>query len=121
MKKLSLFFITLIVFSCKQEVKVDYAIISGKIDNASSSKITLYNSYDSSDKKEITLENGQFTDTIKINNGNEFLLVQKNNTLSLYLIEGDKLNFTYDTNKLDSTLVFTGKNSAISRYLLEKK
>jgi thiol-disulfide isomerase/thioredoxin len=121
MKKLSLFFIALIVFSCKQEVKVDYAIISGKIDNASSSKITLYNSYDSSDKKEITLENGQFTDTIKINNGNEFLLVQTNNTLSLYLIEGDKLNFTYDTNKLDSTLVFTGKNSAISRYLLEKK
>ncbi|MGK0414457.1 MAG: thiol-disulfide isomerase/thioredoxin [Polaribacter sp.] len=124
MKKLSLFFIALVIFSCKQEFKVDYAIISGKIDNASSSKITLYNSYGSSDKKEITLENGQFTDTIKLNNGNEFILMQTGNTfnmLSLFLKEGDKLNLSYDTDKLASTLVFTGKNSAISSYLFEKK
>jgi thiol-disulfide isomerase/thioredoxin len=121
MKKSSLFFIALVIFSCKQEVKVDYAIISGKIENASSSKVTLYNSYETSDKKELTLENGQFTDTVKINNGNGFFLIQGNNNVSLFLIEGDKLNVTYDANNVDSTLVFTGNNSAISTYLVEKK
>ncbi|SDS42888.1 Thiol-disulfide isomerase or thioredoxin [Polaribacter sp. KT25b] len=121
MKKLALFFIALTIFSCKQEVKVDYAILSGKIENAASEKITLYNSYERSDKKELTLENGQFTDTVKINNGNQFYLIQGKNNVSLFLTEGDKLNFSYDANKVDSTLTFTGNNSAISTYLVEKK
>jgi thiol-disulfide isomerase/thioredoxin len=120
MKRLSLFFIALVILSCEQEVKVDYAILSGKIENASSSKITLYNSYERGNKKELTLENGQFTDTVKIKNGNEFFLIQGKNNVSLFLIEGDKLNISYDANKVDSTLTFTGKNSAISTYLVEK-
>ena len=121
MKKLWFFFIAIAIVSCKQEVKVDYAILSGKIENTSSSKITLYNTYDTSNKKELTLENGQFTDTVKINNTSKFFLRQGNNSITVFLAEGDKLNFTYDANKADSTLVFTGENSAISTYLIKKR
>jgi thiol-disulfide isomerase/thioredoxin len=121
MKKLWFFFIAIAIVSCKQEVKVDYAILSGKIENTSSSKITLYNSYDTGNKKELTLENGQFTDTVKINNTSKFFLRQGNNSVTIFLAEGDKLDFSYDANKADSTLIFTGENSAISNYLIKKR
>jgi len=121
MKKLWFLFIATAIVSCKQEVKVDYAILSGKIKNTSSSKITLYNTYDTGNKKELTLENGQFTDTVKINNTSNFFLRQGDNSINIFLAEGDKLDFSYDASKADSTLIFTGENSAISTYLIEKR
>lgn len=120
MKKIGFFFIAIAIVSCKTEVHVDYAILSGKIKNTTSEKVTLYNAYDTSIKKEINLKEGQFTDTVKISDGNAFFLRQDRNSISLFLQQGDLLNFTYDAKKPDSTIVFTGINSVTSIYLLEK-
>ena len=40
MKKLGFFFMAIAIVSCKTEVKVDYAILSGKIKNTTSEKVT---------------------------------------------------------------------------------
>lgn len=120
MKKIGFFFIAIAIVSCKTEVPVDYAILSGKIKNTTSEKVTLYNVYDSSIKKEITLKDGRFTDTVKVSEGHAFFLRQDRNSVNLFLHQGDLLNFTYDAKKPDSTLVFEGINSVTSTYLLEK-
>ena len=120
MKKLGFFFMAIAIVSCKTEVKVDYAILSGKIKNTTSEKVTLYNVYDTSSKKEITLIEGAFTDTVKISSGNAFFLRQDQNSINLFLHQGDLLDFTYDAKKPDSTLVFSGVNSVISTYLHNK-
>jgi thiol-disulfide isomerase/thioredoxin len=120
MKKIGFFFMAIAIVSCKTEVNVDYAILSGKIKNTTSKKVTLYNMYDTSIKKEITLKEGQFTDTVKISNGNAFFLRQDQNSINLFLNQGDLLDFTYDAKKPDSTLVFLGVNSIVSTYLHKK-
>jgi hypothetical protein len=119
MKKLWVFFIAIAIVSCKTEESIEYAILDGKITNTTAEKVTLYNAYDTGIKKEIILKNGQFTDTVKINNGNMFFLREDKNSVNLFLQKGDLLNLTYDSKKLDSTLLFKGENSAISTYITE--
>ena len=68
MKKLSLFvFIAILFLSCKNQKAPDFAVISGKILNSNSDKITLDNLYDYDDFRDISLtKSEEFRDTITL-------------------------------------------------------
>ena len=68
MKKLSVFvFIAILFLSCKNQKASDFAVISGKILNSNSDKITLDNLYDYDDFRDISLtKSEEFRDTITL-------------------------------------------------------
>ena len=121
MKKIFFLLFTIAIISCKNEPKIDYAIISGTIKNASSDKLTLYNKYNTSDKKEIKLsKEGTFKDTIFILEDHLYMLRQDQNTIDLYVENGDDFLVTYDANDYQNTFDFSGEGAAPNKYLAEK-
>ncbi len=121
MKKLIPFVMALVLFSCQEEKPIDYAIISGKVLNANSDKVTIYNSYNYDDQKEISIsEEGTFTDTITLDWNHKYSFREGRNGLGLYLSKGDQISITYDAKKLDSTLVISGIGSEVNDYLFKK-
>lgn len=119
MKKLWLLVATIAIVSCKEEAKIDYAIISGKIMNAESNEATVYgpNRFN----KKITLaEDGTFNDTIKKVQTGTFTLYQARNATPLYLKSGDNVAINYDAKDFKSTLAVSGAGSEISSYLIAK-
>ena len=121
MKKLIVLLTAVAFVACNQQKPIDYAIVSGKILNANSDKITLYNEYDFDEKKEILItEEGTFLDTITLAQNQKYLLSENNNGINLFLSKGDDTSITYDAKKLDSTIVISGVGSDINKYLHEK-
>ncbi|MEQ6123677.1 redoxin family protein [Pseudotenacibaculum sp. MALMAid0570] len=121
MKKLWLLVATIAIVSCQKEAPIEYAIISGKVLNANSDKVTLYNQYDYSDKKDIALnEDGTFTDTISLDWNHMYMLRESRNATNLYLSKGDNLTIDYDSKKHDSTLVISGNGNEVSNYFANK-
>ncbi|MFD2568447.1 TlpA family protein disulfide reductase [Pseudotenacibaculum haliotis] len=117
MKKLWLLVATVAIVSCKKEAPIDYAIISGSVSNANTDKLTLYNMYDFSDKKDITIsEDGTFTDTISLDWNHRYMLREGRNGINLYLSKGDQITIDYDSKKQDSTLAITGNGNEITNY-----
>lgn len=117
MKKLWLLVATVAIVSCKNEAPVDYAIISGSVSNANTDKLTLYNMYDYSDKKDIAInEDGTFTDTISLDWNHNYMLREGRNGINLYLSKGDQIKIDYDSKKQDSTLVVSGNGNEITNY-----
>ena len=123
MKKLPVFVFTITLFlSCKNQKPLDYAVISGKILNSNSDKITLYNLYDYNDIRDISLtKSGEFRDTITLDWNHGYSIYENNNEIFLYLSKGDNLTIEYDTKKMDSTLVISGIGSEINHYIFEKR
>ncbi|MFK8059036.1 MAG: TlpA family protein disulfide reductase [Polaribacter sp.] len=119
MKKIFLFIAAIAIVSCTTESKIDYAIVSGKILDAKTNKISILNEFNTDTKREIVLdENGVFSDTIYIKDGNNYLLRQDRNGVNLFLEKGDKINITYNAKKLDSTISISGNE--INAYLIQK-
>ncbi|AUC86189.1 TlpA family protein disulfide reductase [Polaribacter sp. ALD11] len=120
MKKIGLLIAIITMVSCKPENKVNYTIVSGKIENATSKKVTIYSRFDTSLMSEIELaEDGTFKDTLKMNSDFYFLREGKNMT-DFYAPSGSNTNINYDSKKKDSTLTLAGTTSTINNYLLNK-
>lgn len=121
MKNLWLLVALVAIVSCTPKKKADYAIITGKIENATSKKVTIYSTFDRDTKIEITLkEDGTFKDTLRM--PTEFYLLRQDRSLTEFFApKGSEMTVTYDTKKKDSTLQFSGSESAINKYLLDKE
>jgi len=120
MKKIWLIVAAIAIVSCKNEAPIDYAVISGKITNASSNQVTVYGITNRAFKEKITLaEDGTFNDTLKIETGS-FMLYQNRNATPLYLTAGATIAINFDAKDFKNTLTLTGKGSEISTYLVSK-
>jgi hypothetical protein len=120
MKKIWILIAFISMISCKPEKKTDYTIISGKIENASAKKITIYSQFDTSEKKEIVIaENGTFRDTLKMNS-NFFLLREDRNMTEFYAPNGSDVHINYNSKKKDSTLILSGSLRTINNYIFNK-
>lgn len=118
MKKLVLLTATLAIFSCKTEPKVDYVLLSGKIENQKGDKVNI-----SGDdfKQEIKLnDDGSFTDTLRVEAPGYYSLIHGRERTSLYAQAGDELNVTLDAAKFDETLKYEGKGAEKNNYLAAK-
>ncbi|WP_282072112.1 TlpA family protein disulfide reductase [Polaribacter atrinae] len=122
MKKIILLIAFTTILSCKTEVekKIDYAVISGKIENTDSKKAAIYNQYTMKKIADLTIaEDGTFSDTLKTAT-DFYALRQDKNLTDLYIPKGSILKIEYDATKKDSTVQFSGSNSAINKYLSDK-
>jgi thiol-disulfide isomerase/thioredoxin len=120
MKKIWILIALISMISCKTEKKIDYTIISGKIENATAKKIIIYNQYDTSEKKEIVIaENGTFRDTLKMN-CNFLLLREDRNMTEFYAPNGSDVHINYNSKKKDSTLILSGSLRTINNYIFNK-
>ncbi|MDP3312248.1 redoxin family protein [Lutibacter sp.] len=120
MKKIALIIILVSLISCKKEIPVDYAIVSGKIMNAPAKELKVY---DANNEKlaPVTITNqGTFTDTLYVNNG-FYTFSDGENRINLYLEPGNNLIINYDATQFENSLSISGIGSEIANYLITKE
>ncbi|MEC3908159.1 TlpA disulfide reductase family protein [Tamlana sp. 2201CG12-4] len=120
MKKLLLIAFTIAIVACKEEPKVDYAIVSGKITNKPAGDISI-NTFDRSftEKLEIAPD-GTFKDTI-IPEQHAYVLYDGKNPVFLHLEPGYNLNISYDSQDFEKSLIISGNGSQTSNYIIAKR
>ncbi len=119
MKKIWLLIALISLGSCKNEVPVDYAIVSGKITNKSNEDLIIA-SPDNSFKQVLSVnEDGTFSDTLRVQ-PNKYVIYQGRNGVALFIEKGNELKVEFDNKKMDSSIAISGKGSEISNYLLVK-
>ncbi len=116
MKKLVLCLSALAVLACKEEPKVDYAVLSGKLEKTKAKKAVLegfnYN-------QDITIDaEGNFADTLKIAENGFYTLTIGRERANMYVKTGD--NFTIGKDSLGG-FTFTGSGATESNYLASKR
>jgi len=120
MKKIVLLIVVFTIISCKKDLPVDYAVISGKILNIGGGKLT-FQSVDRTIKDTIHIaEDGSFTDTLRVEKGT-YRLHDGRNTSEIYVDAGTNIQLNYDANDFKNTLVFSGIGFEISNYLFKKR
>ena len=109
MKRLLILCLVVTLFTCKKEPKIDYAIISGKIENPADKIVTIY--FGSQKVTEIPLkEDGTFADTLIIENG-YYNFSHGRDRSTLYLSQGNDIKVSLNAKEFDATLVYSGKGS----------
>ncbi|RMZ51937.1 TlpA family protein disulfide reductase [Flavobacteriaceae bacterium PRS1] len=118
MKKLILLFtVSIIIVSCKNEPKIDYALFSGTITNPVGEEITVSGT-DFNQKITVNKE-GVFADTLKITPG-YYSFSHGRESSTFYLTSGYNLNLTLDTKEFDETITYNGEGSENNNYLAFK-
>lgn len=118
MKRLIIAFCAISIMACKEEVKIDYAILSGKVENTKMAKATLSNA---EFKTEIDINSdGTFKDTLHIPENGFYSLSIGREYTPMYLSTGDDIVITLDAKKFDETISYSGEGSIENNYLAAK-
>lgn len=108
------------IIACKEEPKVEYAIITGKILNKDFENLTIQN-YDRTFEETLDIsENGSFIDTVLVE-GNSYVLYDGKNPVFMHLEPGFNINVNYDAKDFENSIEITGKGSEVSNYLVLKR
>ena len=119
MKRIFLLVLPIIILSCINDEKVDFALLSGKIENTSAKKVEIKNTYF---EKEISVNaDGTFKDTLKLLDAGFYTIKIARESTTIYLKNGDNLDLTLDADQFDETIAFTGKGSNENNYLAKKQ
>ena len=120
MKKILFTFLILAVISCsKNEIKVDYAIVSGKIENLNGNIFSIRNSEEII--KDIDVhQDGTFLDTIQNVASGYYTFKYNNETAGFYLRPGYNLTLSLDTKEFDESIGYTGVGSNENNYLAQR-
>jgi hypothetical protein len=120
MKKILLLIAGLAIVSCANDSKADkieYTVLSGKIENQKADKILLVNN---DFKKEIKLsDDGTFTDTLRVDTG-YYTLMHERSSASLFIAPAKDLKITTDAAKFIDNMSYEGKGAATNNFLLAK-
>jgi len=120
MKNVLILFVSILFLTaCKDEAPKNYVTLSGKITNKNSSEILIRNYENQLIKTIVVAENGSFKDTLTVSKG-KYSLSDGNEYAYVYLRPGDNISITLDAEKFDETLVFDGKGSFESTYMIKK-
>ena len=105
---------------CKQESKVDYAILEGSVANFKGKQLAI-NNIAGDYREKITLgDDGTFIDTLKAVSGS-YALSDGKNKMQFYLEEGDRLKVIYDAENSGNSLSFDGSAASTAKYYESKK
>ncbi|MFC4723585.1 TlpA family protein disulfide reductase [Geojedonia litorea] len=105
--------------ACKTEPKINYALLSGKVTNATTDKVTVYSvDFD----QEISIKpDGTFADTLKLTEPGFYDFSIGREVTKIYLKHGDVLNISVDQNLFDETIKYSGKGAVENNYLATKQ
>jgi hypothetical protein len=116
-KSLLLLIVISSFFSCKVEPKIDYALLSGKIDNAKGKTL---NATKGAFEQTINLkDDGTFADTLHIEPG-YYSLSHGRESTTLYLKPGYDLSVSINTAEFDESIKYMGIGSENNNYLAKK-
>lgn len=120
MKKVFLIIIVLsMMVSCEKHTPKDYAMLSGKIENATANEIKI--SARSGYKKTIKLnEDGTFSDTLHLSSKGEILMFSIDGVSRVFLKNDDDVKVSLDVKNPKESLNFTGTGSETSDYIAKK-
>ncbi|MEH6535583.1 MAG: TlpA disulfide reductase family protein [Psychroserpens sp.] len=118
MKRLIIAVLAISIFACQQEPKIDYAILSGKVEN---SKATAAMLKSADFKTEIAInEDGTFADTLRIPENGFYSLSIGRESTSMYLKKGDNINMALDIKEFDESINYTSEGATENNYLVKK-
>ena len=110
--------ILLCFFSCDNKKENNAVVFSGHIKNTRLDSVYIILN---EREKGFALDfDGNFSDTIQLNNEGYKTLSIDREEYTLYLVPGDSLNFNADLKKLEDTYYFKGKGSERNNYLFQK-
>ncbi len=119
MKRILILIFTLVIVSCKPEVK-DYVTLSGKIDNKGPiTSLNIFNEGRTFNKTLTINEDGTFSDTLKVDEG---LHVFNAGNLygTIYLKNNNVSSFSLDAEQpISKTLKFSGDDADKSNFFIE--
>lgn len=119
MKKTMLCIITVLVLNACQTKPLDYALLSGQIENSTDSLRII--SLDMTFNKSIGLQaDGSFSDTLDTKFGHFYIDIGSK-PIPFYLEKGGHLVIKANANDTGNTLTYSGESAGPSNYLLEKK
>lgn len=111
----------LCITSCdKKEKEIDYAILSGTLENIGDEKVRFYNSSGVSNTLDIASD-GTFTDTIHLSEDGYASLRAGYMGLNFFLSKGDHVVFSADVASPDTPPTFSGESTSIQNYLATKE
>ncbi|GAA3604390.1 TlpA disulfide reductase family protein [Flavivirga amylovorans] len=110
--------IVIVIVACKKESTKDYVTLSGTIKNQSSDSL-LIGKRSVIKKMKVDAE-GNFSDTLKVEETGNYILFDGEQRASIYLKNGYDLNINLDTKKFHETLVFSGNGAEANNYLVKK-
>lgn len=122
MKNVLVIAILVLFASCKQEPQPpkDYAVIHGKITNVTdSTNLRLYNPVTSKSVVIPVDANGNFRDTLKLENPTTYNAVY-NNVFTLFLKNDMDLQIDFDADKIQETVSYKGKGEEENNFLKYK-
>ncbi|WP_067149489.1 TlpA family protein disulfide reductase [Pseudotamlana agarivorans] len=121
MKKTTLSFgLVLTLMACNKKAPLDYAILTGQINNLEAKEINLEKT-DQSYIKDITVApNGSFTDTIKQASG-VYQLTVEGNSIPVYLENENVVKVTADAKEFSKSLEASGEGSQTTKYFIFKR
>lgn len=119
MKQLTILFIAILLFSCKQEEgKIEYSVINGNVtNNAAETAIIQGNDFEA---RIPIVENGSFSDTLHLKNNGFYQLFIGPERTSIYLEKGHNLEVNLDAEEFDETLKYSGSLASINNFLAAK-
>ena len=106
------------IFACSKQTKIDYALFSGKIENATADKLNIKGvDFD----HEISINaDGTFSDTLKLAETGFYNLSIGRESTTLFLSNGNNLNLNMDAKEFDESIKYTGEGALENNYLARK-
>ena len=120
MKRLLYIAFAVALFGCENEIKPDYAIVSGKITNKQLGDVTMNGEHKTFKETLSVSKDGSFIDTLKTDI-KSYVLYDGKNPVFLKVEPGYNLNITYDALDFDNTISISGIGSEINNYLVAKR
>ena len=117
MKKIILLLVVATLMSCSKKEN-EYVTISGKIENVQADSVFVIND---DVRKAIPVVNGEFRDTLKLNQNGYFTFRSGNERTDIYLTPGDSLYITTDMQAFDEQLKYGGTSEKENNYLAQKQ
>ena len=118
MKNLILLLVTISILSCQKKVKPTHVIFTGSVENNNTNSAKI--SGNGFEKVIEITENGNFSDTLKIDKEGYYSLRIGRESTPVYLIQGANVGLTLNTKEFDESLVYTGDIAAENNYLAAK-
>ncbi len=108
----------LLIISCKQEMKIEYSLINGSIENnAAETAVIRGNNFEA---RIAINENGMFTDTLQIKNDGFYDLFVGRERTGIYLEKGTNLSVTVSADEFDESLKYSGDLATENNFLATK-
>ncbi len=121
MKKLIFTLATLAVISCsKKENTINYAVLSGRIENIDGGKLTIRSSENKTIKEINVNEDGTFKHTLQHIEKGYYSFQYANESSQLFLSQGYNLNLNLDTKEFDESIRYSGNGEAENNFLVKK-